>query len=654
MIETVLYFLRRTALAIPNNQYAKAIYNTFWNASINEGENGFKKADVDLSPNKQTLLNIVFDEKTTLEDKLPVNIERNKDYRFLYLYLNTFRKFPNNNDYYGISFCRVEDENFIPMSTILQGANGTGKTSLFGAMEYLFTQRMSAAEKQKQELQDYVPYVGKKIGDVDINVATKSLVFSCKSNSSQQQEIQNLCLLPFFCSERDVDNVIKDGLNSFVYKQMGYSLIWNIIEKIELELNNAIEQHGQREETIDSIQLRISELDVEIGMYEKLWSTFLSLLLRICTDNNIRENIKNLERDFLSKKINEQEDRILIDGAKELSAEIVNAELSAVDKVLGEKSGFEQVKSMYLHVIKLLDLNPESQDTLLKPTVNIKKELSEALKELNCFRCCFRTVLDKLVIVNDLSEMTSTIEWYDVILNNLKSQRQQMDEKKTMYEEVDKIVSKSGVFSEYLSSLKKEVFDRIDSLTTVSRKLVNEVMGLFLMSDEEMTLEFNKNTGEFKMNITLKADDNHEILTPEKYLNTFRYKLFCMTLKMAIAFAVKKFYQINFPIVIDDVFYSSDFIHRGMVQDYFELLFEKHRELNLDKELQVIFLTHDDILVEAAYRGICGVTECTLVDRQMIFDYREADPPVDVDVPYITEGGELKVSKIKMIKIAYS
>lgn len=36
MIDTALYFLRRTALRIPQNQYAKAIYNSFRNAG-NDG-----------------------------------------------------------------------------------------------------------------------------------------------------------------------------------------------------------------------------------------------------------------------------------------------------------------------------------------------------------------------------------------------------------------------------------------------------------------------------------------------------------------------------------------------------------------------------------------------------------------------------------------
>ena len=83
MKDTALYFLYRVAFrVIPHNQFAKAIYNRFKNA----GE------VVDLE--SWELLEIPFDEKTVLEENDPIRIERHKDYRFLYLYLKAFRKFP--------------------------------------------------------------------------------------------------------------------------------------------------------------------------------------------------------------------------------------------------------------------------------------------------------------------------------------------------------------------------------------------------------------------------------------------------------------------------------------------------------------------------------------------------------------------------------
>ena len=106
-----------------------------------------------------------------------------------------------------------------------------------------------------------------------------------------------------------------------------------------------------------------------------------------------------------------------------------------------------------------------------------------------------------------------------------------------------------------------------------------------------------------------------------------------MTLKFVIAFTIKKFYNLNFPIVIDDIFYSSDFSHRNMVRDYFRTLFIKHDELfsEEDQKLQVIFFSHDEVAIEAAYRGIRDVTPN--VDRLMLYDYQDAGDEDDVITP---------------------
>ena len=209
------------------------------------------------------------------------------------------------------------------------------------------------------------------------------------------------------------------------------------------------------------------------------------------------------------------------------------------------------------------------------------------------------------------------------------------------------------MLDEFLSAFKSEVYGALNKLTFGSRELVNEVMKMFTMDDEEMRMDFDVNSGEFKMNILFNREDEKKVpFSPEQYLNTFRFKLFCMTLKMAIAFAMKRFYKFNFPIVIDDVFYSSDFAHRSMVKDFFRLFFLKHNELFDNHNLQVILLTHDDVVIEAAFRGICDVIGCSDINRRIMFDYRECDGSETVTLPLKGVNGKPEV--VKMIKLAYS
>lgn len=642
MIDTALYFLRRTALRIPQNLYAKAIYNSFRNAGN------------DVYLDDQNLLAIPFDNETVLDGNNLVNIERNKDYRFLYLYLKSFRKFPLIDDYYGISYCRVvidKGYKFIPENTLLQGANGSGKTSVFGAMEYLFTGKISAAEKQKQETKDYIPYAGKTAEDVDINVVTKSYFFGLKSKNSHQQDFQGLCLLPFFCSEYDVDKVIGKGIDAFVYEQMGYTLIRGIIKKIDDELDLADNQYKEIGKSLLDIESRIAELDKEIGTYEKLWLPFLSLLVKMSNLPNAKNEIQSL-KELLSKEFVQPIESDVSEKEILLTRDNLDEEIRKICKIFGKKAYSKYFELEYSKLQESIKEESEIKNPLIGSVINKNDNFIEALENLNRTRRGCVTILNKFMEDKVLSDTTLAIEWYDGLLKDLKEERQQAEDKKQRYNVVNRIVSQKKEYSDFLNILKTEVYDVINTLTSISRELVNDVMNLFLMADEEMSMDFNKNTGDFKMNITLKANGNPIPFTPEKYLNTFRYKLFCMTLKMAIAFSMKKFYRINFPIVIDDVFYSSDFDHRCKVRDFFRLLFDKHKKLFPEEDLQVIFLTHDDVVMDAAYHGIADVIGCSDVNRQIMFDHREALELSSEKLPFKLKDGNQETMNMKKITIS--
>ena len=82
--------------------------------------------------------------------------------------------------------------------------------------------------------------------------------------------------------------------------------------------------------------------------------------------------------------------------------------------------------------------------------------------------------------------------------------------------------------------------------------------------------------------------------------------------------------NLNFPIVFDDVFYSSDFTNRNKVRHFIENIYAVHHKLfgkNEQQELQIIFFTHDDLLLDA-------IRSATVEERHVIyarlFDYRES------------------------------
>ncbi|MBD9177566.1 MAG: hypothetical protein EGP82_00035 [Odoribacter splanchnicus] len=100
--------------------------------------------------------------------------------------------------------------------------------------------------------------------------------------------------------------------------------------------------------------------------------------------------------------------------------------------------------------------------------------------------------------------------------------------------------------------------------------------------------------------IGLKVDGKEECFSPRKYYNTFRFKLFCMSLKAALAFCAQRLHHVNTPLILDDVFYASDFDNRILVKNFFMQLYRMHFELlDVKYPLQIICFTHDELIFES-------------------------------------------------------
>lgn len=645
MKNTALYFLYEVIKKIPRNQFAIALYNRVKNAGDN--------INID-SLDSLELLGTPFKDVTSMDDNEPVRIKSEQDYRFLYLYLKAFRKFPKDEGYYGISFCSDKDNTIVPESTLILGGNGTGKTSIFGAMEYLFTKNMSAANKQglhgKNEIEDYIPFARGNINDVDINVITQSDRFNFDPN---QQEDIGLCLLPFFCSEYDVDKVVAKGLDDFIFEQMGYTLVRKIIKKIEKELRDAVNEYVMIEDFPENIESQMADLDRKIGVYESLKPSVLSFAIKMSneqiTKNTVEELKKRLSKDFV-QNMDASDSR----DVKKLTLKSLGGEMDIMKKALGKNTESQYLMKQYHQVNELLGSGLDKNDLIAITTQKSKRDsLDEALEKLNYTRKVFLEIINKFFNKETMSDIVLCIQKYDDHVLTLKQNRQKAEREKNKQDAVKQFESNKKTYVEFIDTLKKVVYESIKSNTEGSRAMINEVMDLFVMEDEKMSMEFDEKQGSFKMDIIL-GKENSISFSPEQYLNTFRYKLFCMTLKIAIAFTMKQFYQINFPIIIDDVFYSSDFDHRSMVRDFFNILFKTHRDIFKKNDLQVILLSHDEVVIEAAYRGICDIVGCSMVNRQMMFDYREADSPKELKICNKADDGKENEISFSMRNLTYS
>jgi hypothetical protein len=94
-------------------------------------------------------------------------------------------------------------------------------------------------------------------------------------------------------------------------------------------------------------------------------------------------------------------------------------------------------------------------------------------------------------------------------------------------------------------------------------------------------------------------DEDRGTLPIKKYLNTFHYRLFSTMVGIGVAIASRLNTGINLPLVLDDIFYASDFQNRATVENFIKELFNIFKRYTPDKELQLILFTHDELIFES-------------------------------------------------------
>ena len=146
--------------------------------------------------------------------------------------------------------------------------------------------------------------------------------------------------------------------------------------------------------------------------------------------------------------------------------------------------------------------------------------------------------------------------------------------------------------------------------------IVEEVLGEYLKTaDREVDLEINMqpeetdiDTGEVLSEIItaviVPKDKSLQPLKVNKYFNTFHYRLFSTMVGVSIAMASRINTKINLPLMLDDIFYASDFENRATVERFIKELFGVFEKFTPDLELQLILFTHDQLIFESAAKTI--------------------------------------------------
>lgn len=565
-----------------------------------------------------------------------------EDFRFKALTLKGFRKFPYDNQY-GILMSKKD----IPCSLILLGGNGVGKSSLYNAIEYVLTKDITESKVRNCTAQNYIKHNNaEKINDAaerDLKVFTFNKLLT-EVSSLELNQINSSAI--FFSEGNILDcgksigaKTNKQSWNDFFLRSMGYGdcllLIDYLTEYINKMTNNlnlvpAAFPETKPEDEKMAIEQELRKIGVQLigGLSSTDMAHLQSYLEKVKTENTKLEKIENSVIGWDIRYVK------LSDGISVVSQSLWDEVMSHIDNLSASvKEILSMIKSKKIQIFvrdKLTDLKTV-QDKLKalkglipvennglnkrsksrrsskfqKPKIdivslctdikNIYVSLIFQLEELRAY--------SSLVVTYDQSDIFKVLNDRFAIYHSLEKQmtKYRIDENK-----MKDLEGKIKIMTLYRTTLINELANVISSLDKECIEFIKVVMSKFFIEPKEkLEILFNSSeNGTVDIDIAIYLGDNEESVSVKNYFNTFRFRLFCVLLRVSIALLLMKKHNINLPLIFDDVFYASDYKNREQLSFFIEKLYEVSEKYIPSNKLQVIFFTHDELILEIFHQAM--------------------------------------------------
>ena len=235
-----------------------------------------------------------------------------------------------------------------------------------------------------------------------------------------------------------------------------------------------------------------------------------------------------------------------------------------------------------------------------------------------------------------------------ILKNETKKLKEQIDKNKNLINKYNSDIEQINTQIDYFSRL---IEDALSYRTVVSNS-INETVNKYFEPIKDITISIlsdylkyddvqiniereplvDSETGEIISEIikaTLINEEKGITISPNKYFNTFRYRLFCMMVSVSIAIASRVKTQLNFPIILDDVFYASDFLKRASIEKFLLSLTSAFEKYSKDLPLQLIIFTHDELIFDSAISALNRDDENENFLFLKLLHYQEADDKED-------------------------
>lgn len=561
----------------------------------------------------------------------------------------------------------------IPVHSVFLGSNGVGKTSLYAALEYLGMRKMNTAVvrgynrlignesnihgKIEVDQREFLLRPQMDIKDSSIGLYCNHQAFLLDGNEIITKSKEKLVCDSFFCSAYDVEQLERcQDFTSFFVNQTGLSDYYSCLQSLYY-LHRYVAEFGNKDKMlIDGLlntdnQEAIARLQFGISL-EAINVDAEGFAYIVYLDDICNFNLSNQPLSQLIKLLNE--------ASLKLRYEI--------DSMPTSSWFILPIKQKYGKIIKTIDLIIRD---LKKGKVSLFNEKIQFIQDFNFFRSnLIKSIVGiKTSVKNSISSESKRLLCDSLIselfrLNEQKSINDSerfkdnfwnSNEKTQFLEDLNSLIDYLEHHLIVLVRLKEmKIKESIESLLSDSFALDNDSVNINIAfktyKDREQIIKEQTKIG-FEREYVRK--DVHEFIKfdvkilssrgnlksgeriavdPRSYLNTFRYKLFCVALKLVFLCISKEVYNINFPFVIDDVFDSSDFDSRLKLNDFTKELIDIHNNLLSEDKyaLQLIFFTQDNLIANQVYKGLIAKFEKKNVKLSQIFDYHECNHEKDI------------------------
>lgn len=298
----------------------------------------------------------------------------------------------------------------------------------------------------------------------------------------------------------------------------------------------------------------------------------------------------------------------LIDN-KELICEFIPSKIDEIKIFIKERA--EQIQKV------ILTLSDSSDMTINEKVKALEKEIYENKTSI--------PIIEKTNKDLDLQFKSA-----DIQVQNFKRIKEEIK-----FFNLKLVEEKDRIVTSYFKSI-KEVVEEIMNDFIDEKESINLVLSL-----EKIDRNIDGEIFQTEVIMAKIVQKNGESTTPDIYFNTFRYKVFCLMISLSIALSTRMRYKVNLPLVMDDLFFASDFISKNSFSIFFQKIIELFYKYTPDMPLQFILFTHDDLIFRSALDAIDDYSiiaisdlhnenKMSLSDKTFItrmFDIKDKDSP---------------------------